>query len=162
MIFVPISAHNYVTFKPNLYLCWSLPWVFTSSTFKIFTQCQLKTPAKYASASAEIASYGKLLMVVDPANEGLTGGVRRLGKFDPIYLILSLGGSFISNLCLLEHFESYRDKILSIHYFQAHPKPQLYWGWAGSIFSWSNHPPPPPLTPTPTHPHLGKFFLSSS
>ena len=23
--FAPISAHNYATFKPNLYLCWSLP-----------------------------------------------------------------------------------------------------------------------------------------
>ena len=32
------------------------------------------------------------------------------------------------------------------NYCQAQPKPQLNWGWAGSIFSWSNHQPPPPPT----------------
>ena len=37
----------------------------------------------------------KLLMLVDLPTKGLTGGVMRLGEFDPIYLILSLGGSYI-------------------------------------------------------------------
>ena len=33
--FAPISAHNYATFKPNLYLCWSLPLIRVKTCIKI-------------------------------------------------------------------------------------------------------------------------------
>ena len=66
--------------------------------FKIVTQCHLEL-------QAETAPSKELLMAEGPPTKGVSGGLMRSGNFDPIYLFLSLGGSYISNLSLLEPFE---------------------------------------------------------
>ena len=60
MIFQPISANNYVTFKPNLYLCWSLPLKVATSIrslpLKIFLSFKFVFHGSLSSVKGRLSS----------------------------------------------------------------------------------------------------------